>query len=220
MKKVAVILSGCGHRDGSEITEAVSALIALDQKGVSYQTFAPDIEFVPTNHLNGDAGDPEKEHRNTRLESARISRGQTLPLGKLNVDSFDALVFPGGYGAALHLCDWANKGSKCQVHPEIENIILKFYRSQKPIGAICIAPALIAKVLGSEKITVTVGAAGEASTEIEKTGALHEECAVTEFVSDREHRIVSTPAYMYDYAKPFEVFTGIQKAMAELVEMA
>lgn len=199
LKKIAVVLSGCGYKEGAEITESVSTLIALSQQGAEYQVFAPSAV------LN---------------EAAKIARDKILPLSELNANQFDGLVFPGGYGAAKILSDWATKGSKATVLEDVKKSILQFYDSGKPIAAICIAPTLLAKTLGSKGITLTIGNDPSTSAEIEKTGAIHENCAVTDFISDREHKVISTPAYMYDEAKPAEVFAGISKAIKELVEMS
>ncbi len=216
MKKVAVVLSGCGFQDGSEITEAVSTLIALSDLGATYQVFAPDIQAPSTNHLTH-----QKSGTHSVLaESARISRGKISSLKELKASTFDALAFPGGFGAATVLCDFAGRGSQCQVNPEVERVIEEFFKAEKPIAAICIAPALIARVLGKHGVTVTIGSDKETAAEIEKTGAHHEQCAVDDYVTDREHRIITTPAYMYDDAKPNQVFAGVSAAIKELVEMA
>ncbi|MBX3021021.1 MAG: isoprenoid biosynthesis glyoxalase ElbB [Bdellovibrionales bacterium] len=216
-KRIAVILSGCGHKDGSEITEAVSTLIALSETGASYEVFAPDTTLAVNDPMTSN---PTGELRNVLTESARIARGQIRPLSALQVSEFDALALPGGFGAALNLCTWAREGAACSVNFEVDRVLNDFYQAEKPIGAICIAPALVARVLGKKGITVTIGNDRDTAAEIVKTGAVHENCAVDDFVSDREHRVVTTPAYMYGEAKPFEVFTGVRKAMRELVEMA
>lgn len=216
-KRVAVILSGCGHKDGAEITEAVSTLIALTETGAEYEVFAPNIEFSVTDPITSQ---PTGESRNVMKEAARIARGQVRDLKQLKSSDFDAIALPGGFGAALHLCTWAKEGSNCSVHPEAARVLNEFYMEEKPIAGICIAPALLAKVLGEEGITLTIGNDKGTAAEILKTGAIHEDCAVDDFVTDRDHRIITTPAYMYDDAKPFEVFTGIRKAIRELVEMA
>lgn len=216
MRKVAVVFSGCGHRDGTEITEAVSALIALSEAGVEYQVYAPQLTIDSKNHLNGDPTGP----REIMVEAARIARGKVKNLKELNAKEYDALVFPGGMGAAIHLCTWSEQGAKCEVLPEVKNVIEAFYKAEKPIGAICIAPALIARVLGAHGITVTIGDSKEVAQEIEKTGAHHEVCRVDDFVSDRQHKIVTTPAYMYGEARPHQIFQGIRGAIKELVEMA
>lgn len=217
-KRVAVVLSGCGHMDGTEITEAVSTLVAIDECGADYAVFAPDMTFNVMDPIAGRP--PTSETRNVMKESARIARGMIQPLSELSADDFDALAFPGGFGAALHLCNWAAKGAACEVNEDAERAVREFYAAEKPICAICIAPALVAKVLGKEGVTVTIGKDTETFSEIAKTGAHHENCAVDDFVTDREHRIVTTPAYMYGNAKPFEVFTGVRKAIREMIEMA
>jgi enhancing lycopene biosynthesis protein 2 len=198
VRNVAVVLSGCGHKDGTEITEAVSALIALSELGAKYSCFAPQAYME---------------------SSGRISRGEISDITQLKAKDYDAVVFPGGYGAAKNLSNWAEKGSACQVQPEVARVIKEFNEADKPIGAICIAPALVAKVLGSKGINLTIGDNKETAAEIQKTGAHHVACPVTDYVSDRDHKVLTTPAYMYD-AKPSEVFTGIRAMIRELVEMA
>jgi enhancing lycopene biosynthesis protein 2 len=200
-KKIAVILSGCGHQDGAEITESVSTLISLSEAGVWFQIFAPDF-------------------KNVLSEAARIARGNIRPLSELKAKDFDGLALPGGFGVVLNLCNWSTEGAKCQVLPDAERVIKEFYTEQKPIAAICIAPALVARVLGKNGITLTVGNDPTTASEIAKTGALHESCPVDDFISDRGHKIISTPAYMYAEARPFEVFSGVRKAIREMVEMA
>ncbi len=214
-KKIAVVLSGCGFKDGSEITEAISTLITLSELGCAVKIFAPNHEMPATNHLSGESAGS----RNLLHESARIARGEVEDIKKLNVNQFDAVVFPGGYGAALNLCTWGKEGSKGSVLPEVQKVIEGFHSQNKPIGAICIAPALIAKVLGQHNVTLTIGNDKETAAEIKKTGAIHTDCKVDDFITDRENKVITTPAYMYD-AQPFEVYTGIRKALKELVEMA
>jgi enhancing lycopene biosynthesis protein 2 len=216
LKNIAVILSGCGHRDGSEVTEAASTLIAIGENKSKYQCFAPSIEFDSTNHLNKESTGP----RNTLIESARIARGKILNITELNESDFDAVVFVGGSGAATHLSDWSTLGSRCKVQPYCQNIIIKFHKAGKPIGAICIAPVLIAKVLGPQEVTLTLGNDPDTIKEVEKTGAIHEICEVTDYISDRFHKVVTTPAYMYGQAEAHEVFKGISGLIKEIVEMA
>lgn len=215
-KKFAVVLSGCGYLDGSEITEAVSLLIALYQNGAQVKCFAPDVEISAMDHL---AKKPSAEKKNALTEAARIARSDIQPLNALQEKDFDVVVFPGGFGAAKNLSDWAQKGAQCNVLPEIEKIILAFHRESKPIGAICIAPALIARVLGPKGVSVTIGNDKETAAEIEKTGAIHVDCPVDDYITDREHKIVTTPAYMYE-TTPDKVFKGIFGLARELVEWA
>lgn len=214
-KKIAVILSGCGFKDGSEITEAISSLVTLSELGCAVKVFAPNVDVPATDHLSGESHGT----RNVLSESARIARGEVEDLKNMRADQFDAVVFPGGYGAALNLCTWGKDGAKSSVLPEVQKAVENFHSQNKPIAAICIAPALIAKILGKHNITVTIGNDKETAAEIEKTGAKHISCQVDDFITDRENKIVTTPAYMYN-AKPHEVFTGIRKALKELVEMA
>lgn len=215
-KKVAVVLSGCGFLDGTEITEAISTLIALSEAGAQYTCFAPDQEIKAVDHIKQA---PTTESRNALTEAARIARSQIQNLRELKENDFDAVVFPGGYGAAKVLSSWATNGANATVHPEVSRVITEFHKAAKPIGAICIAPTLIAKTLGSQGVNLTIGNDAGTAAEIEKTGARHVNCPVTDYVSDRDHKVLTTPAYMYE-AKPHEVFTGIRKMIRELVEMA
>ncbi len=217
MKKIAVVLSGCGHRDGSEITESVSLLIGLSQAGADVTCFAPDIEIPVINHITGEV-QPEK--RSLLQEASRIARGNIKSLDQLHARDFDALAFPGGFGAAKNLCNWAEKGALCDVNSDVERVILDFYKASKPIGAACIAPVLLARVLGDKKVTVTIGDDPDTAAEIRKTGAQHEDCPVDDYITDRETKVVTTPAYMYGDAKPSEVFKGIFGLANELVEWA
>jgi enhancing lycopene biosynthesis protein 2 len=205
-RKIAVILTGAGHRDGAEITEAVSALIALSEMGASFQCFAPDV-------LN-ESGD------NVLQMSQRIARGQAKPLSALRVEEFDGLVFPGGLGVAKVLSDFSTKGDRATVLPDIERLIKRFNSDSKPIGFICIAPVLAALVLGKSGVEITTGEPSAVSSQLINLGAKHTQCPATDYISDRDQKVLSTPAYMYDKADPFEVFTGIRKMIRELVEMA
>lgn len=208
-RKIAVVLSGCGHKDGTEITEAVSALIAITETGAIYTCFAPD------EHADQSSSDSSPFEM-----SKRIARGHVQPLSKLNVGDFDGVVFPGGFGAATVLSDFAERGAKAKPLPEVARVITEFHSQSKPIGAICIAPALVALTLGKLSVELTVGENSETAAEIIKTGAQHTVCPVTDYISDRDNKILSTPAYMYDDASSFQVFTGIRKMIRELVEMA
>lgn len=216
-KKIAVVLSGCGNQDGSEVTEAVSLIIGLSNYDAEVVYFAPDLEFTPNNFLTREK---LQQTRNMMLESARITRAKIENIEKLNANEFDGLALPGGYGAALHLSTWATEGHRCKVLASLEKAILQFHQQSKPIAAICIAPAIIAKVLGKHKVSLTLGLDPEVIQEIKKTGAIHEECPVDDYITDRLHKVITTPAYMYDDAKPVEVFRGIQGLCKEFIEMA
>lgn len=216
MKKIALVLSGNGFKDGAEVTEVVSSLIALSAAGAEVHTFAPDMEFDSINHVDESSTGP----RNILAESSRITRGKIRPLNQLRPEDFEGVVFPGGYGAAKHLCNWSTKGADCEVNQAAKQIIEKFHASSKPIAALCIAPALVAKVLGEHGVTVTIGNDKETAAEIEKTGALHEDCVVEDYITDRLNKVVTSPAYMYGEAPPHLVFKGIEGAIKEFYEMS
>jgi enhancing lycopene biosynthesis protein 2 len=217
MKKVAVVLSGCGFLDGTEITEAISTLIAIGQNGAGYKVFAPNKDVPETNHLTQK---PTGQKRNVMQEAARIARGDIQPLEDLNVQDFDALAFPGGFGAALHLCDFAEKGSGGQIDPQVARVVQAFHQEGKPIAAICIAPAIMALALGKTGINLTIGEDAGTASELEKTGAKHQNCAVEKYVVDQSNKVITTPAYMYGTAKPHQIFEGVSGAIAELIKMA
>lgn len=219
MKKVAVILCGSGYRDGSEIREAVAALWALSQEGAVVQCFAPDFaQYDVVNCLTGQAISSEK--RNMLVESARIARGEVKPLNELKEENFDALVIPGGFGAAKNLCDFAFKGSQGKVISDLEKVVMHFFTAKKPMGAICIAPAILALVLKNKRLLLTVGETGETSQELEKLGHQHQVTKVTDCCVDSEHKVVTTGAYMFGQAALHDVFSGIHKCVKEVVRMA
>jgi enhancing lycopene biosynthesis protein 2 len=166
MRKFAVILSGCGVYDGSEIHEAVFTLLAIKKMSCDYQVFAPDIyQSDIINHYTGESMD---EERNVLVESARIARGEILPLSKFNVNDYDALVFPGGYGVVKNLCDYANRGINCEVLEEIKEIVKGMHEKGKPIGGICISSVMLVSIL--KNIRVTIGNDENTSEDIENMG--------------------------------------------------
>lgn len=217
MKKIALLFSGCGNKDGAEITEVVSLLIGLNKHKVKVTAFSLDMDVAVTNHLTKKTQNSEK--RNMLTEAARITRGEIQDLNSLVVKDFDALAIAGGFGAALHFSNWAEKGSGCEVHSEVKRVIEEFYQQEKPIAAVCIAPVLLAKVLGSKGITVTLGDDEKVSAEVKKTGAKVQNCPVNDYITDRDHRIITSPAFMYDTTYD-QVFDGLQLLAKELVEMA
>ena len=150
MAKVGVILSGCGVYDGSEIHEAVISLLALNRAGADVVSMAPNMEQTVINHLTGEPA--EGASRNVLEESARIVRGEIQDIAKVDTTDLDALFIPGGFGAAKNLCDFAFKGPDCDVHPEVARVIKEVVTAKKPLAAVCIAPALVAKVLGDNKL--------------------------------------------------------------------
>ncbi|GAB4309792.1 MAG: isoprenoid biosynthesis glyoxalase ElbB [Myxococcota bacterium] len=218
MGKIAVCLSGCGVKDGSEIHEATAALWAITKYGHSYQCIAPDKpQHYVINHLKDE---PVKgETRNILAESARIARGNILSLSKVNADDYDALVFPGGLGAALNLCNFAQKGEECDIDPDVEKLILSFHEKGKPICAICIAPSIVARAFkGRKSVTLTIGNDAATAAKLQKMGARHQKCPVTEAYTDKENKIITTPAYMLATSIG-EVFTGVEAAIKALCEL-
>ena len=215
MKKIGVILSGCGVNDGSEIHEAVITLLAIDRAGAEAICMAPDIEQLQVvNHLTGTPVAGEK--RNVLVESARIARGKIRNLKEVKASELDALILPGGFGAAKNLCDFALKGAACAVNPEVERLLREVHQAGKPIGALCIAPALVARILGKEQPTVTIGTDPATAAAIEQTGAKHQDCLVREFVIDRQHKLVTTPAYMLA-GRIGEAADGIEKTVRAVI---
>jgi enhancing lycopene biosynthesis protein 2 len=183
MKKVAVILSGCGYLDGAEIRESVLTLLVLDIEGIEYTIFAPDIQqFHVVNHLTGEL-DPSAS-RNVIEEAGRIARGKISPITELDPEQFDGLLIPGGFGVAKNLSSFAFNGSAGEVEQSVIAVLQDFKASNKPIGAICISPALLALTFGNLKPTLTIGHDAGTAAEIEKTGAVHQVCETNDCVVD------------------------------------
>jgi enhancing lycopene biosynthesis protein 2 len=216
MVKIGVVLSGCGFLDGSEIHEAVLTLLALDRAGATAVCLAPNIE--QRNVVNHRTGNPTESVRNVLEESARIARGKVQDVAKAKASDFDALVLPGGYGAAKNLCDFAVQGAKAKVDPGVLKLVREMHAAKKPIAAWCIAPAVLAAALKESHVKLTIGNDPGTAKALEAMGARHVVCPVTEMRVDEENRIVTTPAYMYD-ARIGEVATGIEKAVAELLRL-
>lgn len=217
-KRVAVILSGSGHQDGSEIHETTCALLALDKAGAEYVGFAPNIkQFKVANHLDGST---LNETRNCMTEAARIMRGNVKPLAEASVDDFDALILPGGFGAALNLCNYGNAGRSCEIDNNVADLILAFVKNHKPVGAICIAPVVVAKALEGSGLsaTLTIGNDAGVASDIESFGAKHQSCAVDDAIVDSTNKIVTTPAYMLA-TRICQVEAGIGKLVAELLKL-
>ncbi|MBR2137274.1 MAG: isoprenoid biosynthesis glyoxalase ElbB [Alphaproteobacteria bacterium] len=214
----AVILSGCGRADGSEIHEAVFALLCIENMGCTYQCFAPNIKQAAViNHLNNQT---MPEQRNVLIEAARIARGNILDIQEFNHNEFDGIIFPGGLGAITNWCDFASKGTECTVNTSIRSVIRQCYDHKIVIGAMCIAPVLIALVLADKKIHFTLGAGGATAAKLEQLGAVHEEVGVTDVCIDRQNRICSTPAYMLA-TNMLDVCQGAQNmigAMCQLIK--
>ena len=217
-KKVGVILSGCGVYDGAEIHESVVTLLAIDRNGAEAVICAPNVDQLHVvNHLTGEVDKGAK--RNVLVESARIARGEIRDVADVSADELDALILPGGFGAAKNLCDFAVNGPACEVNPGVAALVRAVHEQGKPVAAVCIAPALIAKVLGDEGPELTIGTDADTAGALARMGAVHVDCPVTEFVVDRNRRLITSPAYMLAQSIS-EAAEGIEKTVEKLVEMA
>ena len=224
MKKIAVILSGCGNRDGSELQESLSLLLAIDRRGWQYQCFAPEGFFEVVPHV--DVEDTEEEgtildieQRDIFVESARIARGNLLQLEAYKPADYDALALPGGMGAARNLSTFAFDGPRMEVIDSVADAILETYRAHKPVVAMCIAPMVLAKVLGRYEVHLTLGATDNQPAQVAAGFGCHvEACGPTDVCVDSEHKVLTTPAYMAA-TRISEIFAGADNLVAALSEM-
>jgi enhancing lycopene biosynthesis protein 2 len=216
-KKVAVVLAGCGVYDGAEINEAVLALLCLEQQGASYQCFAPDVQQMHViNHLTGEP--VEGESRNVLIEAARIARGNIQDLRDARANDFDALLVPGGFGAAKNLSNFAVAGAAMDVQPDFLQLARAFHTQGKPIGLICIAPVMAAAICG-EGVRCTIGNDADTSAAITAMGGEHLDCPVSEARVDTERKLVTTPAYMLA-GSVSEAYGGISECVKEVLALA
>ena len=214
-KNIAVVLSGCGVYDGAEIHESVFTMLAIARNGAEYQVFAPDIEqYHVINHLTGQ---PVDEKRNVLVEAARIARGDIKPLSEYDPADFDALMFPGGFGVAKNFSTFAFDGADCKVDDEVKDVILKTNQAGKPIGALCISPVIVAKVL--EGADVTIGNDKGTVEALEAMGAKHRYTTHGEVVIDHKYKVATTPCYMLD-ATIDQIATGAENVVKAVIDMA
>ncbi|AHG19744.1 isoprenoid biosynthesis protein [Chania multitudinisentens RB-25] len=215
MKQVGVVLSGCGVYDGTEIHEAVLTLLALDRAGAQAVCFAPDkTQLHVINHLSGDF---LPETRNVLIESARITRGKIQPLSQADVNKLDALIVPGGFGAAKNLSNFAEEGAECSIDAELAKITQKMHKAHKPIGFMCIAPALLPRILG-QQVRLTIGNDPDLGEVIDAMGGEPIVCPVDDIVVDIENKVVTTPAYMLAQSIG-EAARGIDKLVARVLDL-
>ncbi len=219
MKKVAVIMAGCGFKDGGEIHENTLTLLALNLAGAQYQCAAPSIpQFQVVDHVTAQR---VAETRNVMVEAARIARGNIVDVRELRVADYDAVVVPGGFGAANNLSSFAREGAAMKVDPGVAEFLIGMHKAGKPIGAICIAPPLAAWTLKQCGVTgadITIGNDPGTAAKIRELGQNHVDCPATDCVVDRRHKVVTTPAYMT--AKSIgELWTGIQRTIEELLKL-
>ena len=219
MKKIGVVLAGCGAQDGAEIHESVITLLALDRANVETIIMAPDMnQFHVINHLKGGTMDPA---RNILVEASRIARGNIVPVGTISGNQLDALVFPGGTGMAKNIFDYSMTGPDCIVIKDVERLVMEILNDNKPIGAICIAPVMIAKVLQNmgRKGLVTGGYNQQISLDINAMGIEVQKVGPEDIVIDHDNKIISTPAYV-EANSIREVAIGIEKLIEKVVELA
>ncbi|MCF7982733.1 MAG: isoprenoid biosynthesis glyoxalase ElbB [Pseudomonadales bacterium] len=216
MAKVAVVLSGCGVYDGSEVYESVCTLFALDKANAEVQCFAPNIQQMHViNHLTGEV--MPGETRNVLIEAGRISRGQVKDLIEAKAEDFDALIVPGGFGAAKNLSDFALKGADCSVNPDFLKFAQAMHHAGKPIGLICIAPALAVAICG-KGVECTIGNDAETAATLVAMGAVHRVCPVEKACIDKNRKLVTTPAYMLA-DRISEAATGIEQCVAAVLAL-
>ena len=217
-KRVGVVLAGCGVFDGAEIHEAVLTLYALDRAGADVTIMAPDVNQMHV--IDHGQGAPEDgATRNVLTESARIARGEVVDIATVRADQLDALIFPGGFGAAKNLCTFAVDGPNCTVNGEVDRLVKEMSVAKKPQGFICIAPAIAAKVLGELGLKLTIGNDADTAAGIEALGASHVDFPVDEIVTDDAHLVVSTPAYMLGPSIA-HVAKGIDKLVTKVLSLA
>jgi len=216
MKKVGIVLGGCGVNDGAEIHEALITLLALARHGAQAICFAPDKNQADViNHLTGE---PMAESRNVLVEAARIARGEIQPLNEARADELDALIVPGGFGAAKNLSNFAQLGADCTVDEDLKRLSQAMYAAGKPQGFICIAPAMLPKIFDIP-LRLTIGTDIDTAELLEGMGAEHVPCPVDDIVVDEEHKIVTTPAYMLAQTIA-EAATGIEKLVTRVLVLA
>ncbi len=216
-KKVAVLLGGCGHLDGSEIRESVLTLLALDRCGVEVVCLAPDDVQKRVVHHGKNV--PKSEKRRMVEESARIARGRVLPLDSEAIRKYDALMIPGGTGLAFSFFDYAEKGRECTIRTDVQAAILNMVKAKRPIGAICISPMIVARALKDSGLSVTLGSTPNVAEDMQVWGAKFQGCRVDDCVVDSENKIVTTPAYMYGDAHLKDVAMGIERCVKAVVEL-
>lgn len=216
--KVGVLLSGCGFLDGAEIHEAVFTLLVLDQHQAEIVCCAPDVVQAAT--VDHSTGRPARETRNVLVEAARIARGNIRDLAGVSASELDALILPGGFGAAKNLCNFAERGAQCDVLPALEKLVGEMLAQRKPVGAICIAPALLGRVAAKRglKPRLTIGNDPGPAAALREMGCVHEDRAVTDIAVDEQNKLVTTPAYMLGPG-PAAVFEGIRKLVEQVLRM-
>jgi len=217
--RVGVVLSGCGVFDGSDITEAVSILIALDKHKARIICMAPNTAQSET--INHTTKKTDSQSRRVLEEAARIARGNIRDMATVRADELDALVFPGGYGAVKNLSTFATDGPNCKVNEQVERLLREMVKAKKPIGLACIAPVLAARVLGMAglKPKLTVGTDKGTADAINAMKGEHQNTGEIDICVDQANQLVTTPCYMNNVG-PWVVYQGAEKMVDEVLRMA
>jgi enhancing lycopene biosynthesis protein 2 len=217
-KRVGVILSGSGYLDGAEIQEATLTLLYLDRRGAKVTAMAPDVKQMHVvDHVKGEPAGAES--RNVLAEAARITRGAIVDVKTVKAGDLDALILPGGFGVAKNLCTFATEGVKLEVNPDVERLVRDMAAAGKPLGFVCIAPVIAAKVLGARKVKLTIGNDPATAAALNALGAIHVDSPVDQIVVDERNKVVSTPAYMLGPSIA-PVAAGIERLVGAVLEMA
>lgn len=211
--KIAVILSGCGALDGSEVHESVLTLLALGRAELPYQCLAPNISQTRVVNM-ADGQVMAHVKRNVLEESSRIARGKIKDIASADPDEYTAMIFPGGFGAALNLCNFGLDKENYSIQADVFKFAKAMIEAKKPAGFICIAPVLAAKLYPAG-IKITIGNDKATAEILEKLGVQHIPCTATDCVVDNTYQLVSTPAYMLARSIK-EVAMGIECLVKEL----
>lgn len=224
--KIGVLLSGCGVFDGTEIHEAVLTLLAIQEAGHEYVCIAPDVDqHHVINHTNGEE---MNEKRNVFVESSRIARGEITKLSDIDPADIDALVLPGGFGAAKNLTTWAFKGPESEILPEVKLLLVNLVNIGKPICALCVTPTVVAKAFEGSDIhpQLTLGNT-EQDSEYDIQGFSDGLAAVgaqpvmkttDDILVDTANKIVSAPCYMMK-TDVVGVRNNTQKAIQQMLDL-
>ena len=125
---------------------------------------------------------------------------------------------PGGFGAAKNLSSFASQGAECLVDNDLRSLALAMHQAGKPLGFMCIAPAMLPKIFDFP-LRVTIGTDIDTGEVLEAMGAEHVPCPVDDIVVDEENKIVTAPAYML--AQDIgEAATGIEKLVSRVLVLA
>jgi enhancing lycopene biosynthesis protein 2 len=213
---IGVILSGAGHKDGSELHESVLVLLSLAQLGVGCTVYAPDIKLAEVDHTTGQ---PTGAERSVLKEAARIARGRIKDLARSQGTDHEGWILPGGGGATNNLSDFAARGANAVVTKEVNRVLREAFAARIPVGACGNAPLVVALVAraSSRRLRLTIGDDAELARMLEGMGHVHIAAAVDDIAIDGDRKIVTTPASMFD-APIDAVARGIHKMVKQVCD--